>query len=79
MSLAEGACSSGRMPRRSPSVMGIVRSESGAPLEITGRELIELVPGPNDVRHLAPGVYFVSAARTGKPGHDCVNKVITQK
>ena len=31
-------------------------------LEITGRKVMDLVPGPNDVRHLSPGVYFVRAA-----------------
>jgi len=28
-------------------------------LDITGRKVLELQPGDNDVRHLAPGVYFV--------------------
>ncbi len=36
---------------------------AGAPvpvvLDITGRKVMGLRPGPNDVRHLAPGVYFV--------------------
>jgi len=27
-------------------------------LDIAGREVLDLRPGPNDVRHLAPGVYF---------------------
>jgi phosphoribosylformylglycinamidine (FGAM) synthase PurS component len=26
---------------------------------LTGRRVMSLVPGPNDVRHLAPGVYFI--------------------
>jgi hypothetical protein len=28
-------------------------------LDISGRKLMDLRPGPNDVRHLSPGVYFV--------------------
>jgi hypothetical protein len=28
-------------------------------LDISGRRLMELHPGANDVRHLSPGVYFV--------------------
>jgi len=30
-------------------------------LDISGRKLLDLHPGPNDVRALAPGVYFVRA------------------
>ncbi|UCG43263.1 MAG: hypothetical protein JSU73_01200, partial [candidate division WOR-3 bacterium] len=32
-------------------------------LDITGRKVMDLAPGPNDVRHLSPGVYFVCPAR----------------
>jgi hypothetical protein len=28
-------------------------------LDITGRKVMDLAPGENDIRHLAPGVYFV--------------------
>jgi hypothetical protein len=28
-------------------------------LDIAGRKMLDLAPGPNDVSHLAPGVYFV--------------------
>ena len=31
-----------------------------------GRKVMDLLPGPNDVRHLAPGVYFVRAV-SGEP------------
>ncbi|MCX6841014.1 MAG: hypothetical protein NTX53_01840 [candidate division WOR-3 bacterium] len=30
-------------------------------LDISGRKVLSLEPGPNDVSHLAPGVYFVRA------------------
>jgi YVTN family beta-propeller protein len=32
-------------------------------LDISGRKVLDLKPGPNDVRMLAPGVYFVPARR----------------
>jgi hypothetical protein len=28
-------------------------------VDISGRKVMDLAPGPNDVRHLAPGVYFI--------------------
>ena len=34
-------------------------------LDATGRRIMELMPGANDVRHLAPGVYFVRGPKTG--------------
>jgi len=43
-------------------------------LDAVGRKVLILAPGPNDVRHLAPGVYFVwSALRGRRPG---VSKVV---
>jgi hypothetical protein len=38
---------------------GVERNASCVLLDISGRRVMELVPGPNDVRRLAPGVYFV--------------------
>ncbi|MFO7676506.1 MAG: C1 family peptidase [bacterium] len=35
-------------------------------LDISGRMVMELLPGDNDVRHLAPGVYFVRRQDTGE-------------
>ena len=32
-------------------------------LDISGRKVLDLCPGPNDIRHLAPGVYFVRGAQ----------------
>jgi hypothetical protein len=34
-------------------------------LDIGGRKVMELVPGPNDVSRLAPGVYFVREQALG--------------
>ena len=54
--------------------------DSGSPasgtdlLDITGRKVLSLVPGPNDIRHLSPGVYFVRT-EDGEP----VRKVVVQR
>jgi hypothetical protein len=32
-------------------------------LDISGREVLDLRPGANDIRALAPGVYFVRGAQ----------------
>ncbi len=42
--------------------------------DITGRKVAELHPGANDVRHLAPGVYFVRNETTAKSA-----KVVVQR
>ncbi len=44
----------------------------------TGRQVMELAPGENDVSRLAPGVYFVREAKTGKHPNT-VRKVIVQR
>jgi hypothetical protein len=36
-------------------------------LDISGRTVAELRPGPNDVRSLAPGVYFIRSTADSKP------------
>jgi hypothetical protein len=48
-------------------------------LDITGRKVLELQPGDNDIRHLAPGVYFVRRPTTedGRP-RTSVRKVVIQ-
>jgi hypothetical protein len=55
-------------PRTAELVRGVLqmakgerRTASGELLDAAGRKVMELVPGPNDVRHLASGVYFVVA------------------
>jgi len=60
---------------------GMVRlaSRSGAVLfDRDGRAVAELVPGPNNVRHLSPGVYFVSLASGVGREASGVTKVIIQ-
>jgi hypothetical protein len=43
-------------------------------LDIAGRRVMDLAPGANDIRHLAPGVYFVVAEQDRT-----VSKVILQR
>jgi hypothetical protein len=45
-------------------------------LNATGRKVTGLVPGPNDVRHLAPGVYFVRQASGVERPASSVHKVV---
>jgi DNA-binding beta-propeller fold protein YncE len=55
-----------------PDAVGGERSAVSAHLlDISGRKVLDLKPGPNDVRALAPGVYFVREAQT-----QAVRKVI---
>jgi hypothetical protein len=49
-------------------------------LDISGRKVLDLTPGPNDVSRLAPGVYFVrdgSQASTSPP--QAVRKIVIQR
>jgi hypothetical protein len=50
-------------------------------LDISGRKVRDLRPGPNDVSRLAPGVYFVSvrSAVSGRRSADAVRKVIVTR
>jgi len=45
-------------------------------LDVTGRRVLKLRPGVNDVGTLAPGVYFVTERGTRNTA--CVRKVIVQ-
>ncbi|UCG41962.1 MAG: hypothetical protein JSU73_08720 [candidate division WOR-3 bacterium] len=40
-----------------PATLGVDRAADL--LDICGRKVMDIVPGPNDIRHVAPGVYFV--------------------
>jgi hypothetical protein len=46
-------------------------------LDITGRRVLSLQPGDNDIRRLAPGVYFVRSAEGGE--RSVVRKVVIQR
>jgi hypothetical protein len=45
-------------------------------LDISGRKVLDLLPGPNDVRALAPGVYFVREASGVRREASRVRKVV---
>jgi len=47
-------------------------------LDISGRKVMELVPGPSDVRHLAPGVYFVRE-KGSRGASESVSKVVVTR
>jgi hypothetical protein len=47
-------------------------------LDISGRQVMDLKPGANDVRRLSPGVYFVREAQAQAPAH-AVRKVIVTR
>jgi len=46
-------------------------------LDACGRKVMDLKSGPNDVRHIAPGIYFVRTAESG--GRSAVHKVVIQR
>jgi phosphoribosylformylglycinamidine (FGAM) synthase PurS component len=48
-------------------------------LDISGRKVLALHPGPNDVSGLAPGVYFVRGQGSGVGGQEEVRKVVIQR
>ncbi|MBM3332814.1 hypothetical protein FJY68_13370 [candidate division WOR-3 bacterium] len=49
-------------------------------LSVDGRKVLDLRPGPNDVRSLAPGVYFLRGPMTedGRPGASVRKVVVTR-
>jgi hypothetical protein len=47
-------------------------------LDIAGRVVMSLQPGPNDIRRVTPGIYFVRSADSGKRSEDCVRKIVIQ-
>jgi hypothetical protein len=68
----------GRQPSRVPGGATIVHGVLFVPrsldpslarplLDVSGRKVLDLKPGANDVSRLAPGVYFVGLASNGKP------------
>lgn len=46
--------------------------------DITGRKVMDLRPGENDVRHLAPGVYFVRAVGHEPSAVGCRRVIVTR-
>ncbi len=56
------------------AVLRLPGNEPASLLDITGRRVTGLVPGQNDVRHIAPGVYFVR-----READNSTTKVIIQR
>jgi hypothetical protein len=48
-------------------------------LSVSGRKVLELHPGANDVSRLAPGVYFVSEQTAGSRQQAGIRKVVIQR
>jgi hypothetical protein len=50
-------------------------------LVIIGRKVMDLKPGPNDIRHLAPGVYFMREEGSRIQGAEgpSVKKLVIQR
>ena len=46
-------------------------------LDLTGRKVLDLKPGANDVSRLSPGVYFVRAVSREPSAVSCQKVVIT--
>lgn len=46
-------------------VLSLATGRGAALVDAVGRQVMELQPGENDIRHLAPGVYFVRSADSG--------------
>jgi hypothetical protein len=53
---------------------GVKRGASGVLLDISGRGVLDLTPGANDVSRLAPGVYFVHSTVDAR--HSTITKVV---
>jgi len=54
----------------------VARSEL---LDASGRKVMDLAPGENDVRHLSPGVYFLRSAVSGERSAVSVRKVVVTR
>ena len=54
------------------------KPQAASLLDISGRKLLDLHPGANDVRALAPGVYFVRAVSRKLSAVSCSKVVITR-
>jgi hypothetical protein len=76
-----------RTPNRGPTIVrnvlflearGEWRKANGGLLDISGRKVLDLKPGTNDVRALAPGVYFVTAASREPSAVSCSKVVVTR-
>jgi len=63
-----------------PGASSVMRGASCVLLDISGRKVMDLRPGANDVRALAPGVYFVrEGGESREQGGAGIRKVVIQR
>jgi phosphoribosylformylglycinamidine (FGAM) synthase PurS component len=66
--------------RKATLIRGLLRVQQRAGsnwlLDVSGRKVIELLPGANDVRALPPGVYFVRQTSSAESGASNVTKIV---
>jgi len=55
-----------------------LRSRPSSLLDISGRSVLPLAPGPNDVRSLPPGVYFIQAISREPSAMNCRKVVVSR-
>jgi len=70
---------SGTMPTIVRGVLFLPKSASPSSnflMDISGRKVLDLLPGANDVRALAPGVYFIRGPKTEDERPGVVRKVV---
>jgi len=56
-----------------------LKPQAASLLDISGRKVMELCPGTNDVRALAPGAYFVMGEGRGAGASSVTRKVVVQR
>jgi len=62
-----------------PLASGVQREASGVLLDISGRRVLDLTPGANDVSRLSPGVYFVRQEAQVQAQAQAIRKVIVTR
>jgi len=62
-----------------PQASSIKPQASSCLLDISGRTVLHLKPGPNDVSRLAPGVYFISQRSADSGERSATRKVVIQR
>jgi hypothetical protein len=86
MAVAERPLAGGSRPRATvvrsvlyvPLASGVEREASSVLLDISGRKVLDLKPGANDVRSLVPGVYFVRAVSGRLSAASCQKVIVTR-
>jgi hypothetical protein len=61
------------------SMLLLPGERDAALLNTGGRKVMTLLPGPNDIRNVAPGAYFVRSAESGERSAVSVRKVVIRR